>query len=231
LNWKNTNPNPLEKLANNCLNIFFNNFGIKVKTQIDDINEINFIELQTKDGKDLDTKYWSTGTKQIIMRAVPLYQLKPHKAIILFDEAENSLYPDIQMNLIDFYTKLAIDSQFFFSTHSPLIASSFEPYEIVELKFDETYSSVYCEKYYKTTERHIDNYSIQPQYLSWDAILTNIFRLQVDGNPKRKEKLNELTEIGLRLRQLKAEGASNEKMLELWNKYQKLAELLNWKIA
>jgi hypothetical protein len=32
---------------------------------------------------------------------------------------------------------MAKDSQFFFATHSPLIASSFEPWEIVELKFNE----------------------------------------------------------------------------------------------
>ena len=56
--------------------------------------------------------------------------------IILFDEVENSLYPDVQQELISYYTKIASEAQFFFATHSPIIASQFEPCERFILKFD-----------------------------------------------------------------------------------------------
>jgi predicted ATPase len=67
----------------------------------------------------------------------PLFQLDTTDTIILVDEPERSLYPDIQTEIIDYYTELAPNAQFFFATHSPLIASTFEPWEIVELKFNE----------------------------------------------------------------------------------------------
>ena len=54
----------------------------------------------------------------------------------MFDEVENSLFPDIQRIIIDHYTKLAPNNQFFYATHSPIIASSFEPCERFILYFD-----------------------------------------------------------------------------------------------
>jgi len=79
----------------------------------------------------------STGTKQILMTGLVLALLETENRIILFDEPENSLYPDVQRILIDFYTEIAPEAQFFFATHSPLIASQFEPCERFILYFDE----------------------------------------------------------------------------------------------
>lgn len=58
-------------------------------------------------------------------------KLDTNKTIILIDEPERSLYPDIQQEIIGYYTQFAPKAQFFFATHSPIIASSFEPWEIV----------------------------------------------------------------------------------------------------
>lgn len=75
------------------------------------------------------------------------------------------------------------------ATHSPLIASSFEPWEVVELKFDEN-NQIYREKYYKE-ENHIDNYFLNPQLLTWTNILTQIFDLKEKSNSNvRKDKLH-----------------------------------------
>ena len=52
------------------------------------------------------------------------------------DKPERSLYPDMQMDLIEYYQSLAPDAQFIVATHSPFIAASFEPEERFILYFD-----------------------------------------------------------------------------------------------
>ena len=68
---------------------------------------------------------------------LPLFKLDTKDAIILMDEPERSLYPDMQMDLIEHYQNLAPDAQFIVATHSPFIAASFEPEERFILYFDE----------------------------------------------------------------------------------------------
>jgi len=224
-NWRRNSPNPIVDLAENFLDKILNRFNLKVKTELDfeRKEDIETIKIQTRQGEDIPFEGLSTGTKQVILTALPLYGLKPEKAIILFDEPERSLYPDIQKEIVDFYTSMAKDSQFFFATHSPMIASSFEPWEIVELKFNEK-GKVYQEQYYKG-EKHVDNYIINPQYLTWTGILQKVFDLEQESNPLRDRQLIELATLES---QLKRDTLSLEKKKEIFEKYQKLATLLNW---
>lgn len=62
-------------------------------------------------------------------------------SIILHDEPENSLFVDFQREIIDIYTNPSNfpNSQFFFATHSPIIASQFDPAERIILDFDDEY--------------------------------------------------------------------------------------------
>lgn len=218
--WEETQENPLKKLE--FLNTILNNFKQKVKTDIDAVEEIEFIKLETLNGITLKGDILSTGTQQILLTALPLYSLKPENSIILFDEPESSLYPDIQTQIIEFYTNLAKDCQFFFATHSPLIASSFEPWEIVELRFNDE-GNVYREKYYED-ENHIDNYKFYPEYLRYDTILSKVFDLPNEANPKRRKILDE---IAILEKQLK-NGVSQEEKTVLWEKYQALQKKVNW---
>ncbi|MCU0288256.1 MAG: ATP-binding protein [Acidobacteria bacterium] len=206
--WQSENPSPLDILANECLDPLLLNLGLKVKRDIDlmSIQNLGFIALQNIDGEDIPFDFWSTGTRQLVQTVIPLYQLKPGNAVILIDEPERSLYPDIQAGIIDTYMKLAPGSQFFFATHSPIIASAFEPWEIVELKFDKTKRCVYRELDYEG-ENHVDNYRNYPDYLRWDSILQRLFDLEEEGSEKRIAALNELTDIELRIEKLKKEGA------------------------
>ena len=55
----------------------------------------------------------------------------------MIDEPERSLYPDMQMDLMEHYQNLAPEAQFIVATHSPFIAASFEPEERFILYFDE----------------------------------------------------------------------------------------------
>ena len=225
--WKNTAYNPLKVLAQELLDDVLNKFNLRVNqdTTFERKEDIGLIKIETLQGEKIPTDAWSTGTKHLIFSALPLFALKPEKKIILFDEPERSLYPDIQIKLIDILTKetLTTDCQFFFATHSPLVASSFEPWEIVELKFRED-GSVYQELYFKN-ERHVNNYFIDPQLLRWDGILQRVFDLDTASNPKRGTFLNRLAELK---KELEQKGLSKEDRAEKWEEFAKLAEKLNW---
>src|SRR6185437_16795593 len=93
---------------------------------------------------------------------------------------------------IDYYISLTKNSQLFFATHSPIVASCFEPWEIVELKFDEK-GYVYQEQYYpKGMNRHVDNYTIIPSYLTYDLMLSKVFDVEETHSHDRSEKIAEM---------------------------------------
>jgi ABC-type lipoprotein export system ATPase subunit len=224
--WQKDIYNPFGDLAQK-LDIMLDKFNLKMKQNIDFENpeDVQYVLLQPKENYKEKFNYpiLSTGTKQILMTATPLFALDTKDTVVLFDEPERSLYPDIQRVIIKHYTDLAPEAQFFFATHSPLIASQFEPWEIVELKFNEE-GKVYRELYYEG-ENHVDNYTIFPQYLRWDSILTKVFDLEMEGNEKRTIKLNDLTNLEIKLR-----NAPQEQKRAIWEQYEKLANLLDWHI-
>ena len=224
--WQKENQNPFKVLAE-VLNPIIERFNIRVKDDFDfdKAEDLDFIKLETIHKAVVPASKWSTGTKQIVLTAIPIYKLDTTNTVILIDEPERSLYPDIQNEIINYYTKLAPTAQFFFATHSPIIASSFEPWEIVELKFDYKKGKVFQEKYFNG-ERHIDNYFINPQYLRWDSILTKVFDLKEKGNEKRIEKLMELAALGKKIEKEK----DKSKKAEIYKEYKKLSELLDWEI-
>ncbi len=127
------NINPLIEYAKK-----FNTLLKKLNLEIDVQNTnsiISFKDLLSKE--NIDISKTSTGTKQLLFTYLPLLKLNTKDAIILIDEPERSLYPDIQMELVDFYQKLAPEAQFVIATHSPFVAASFEPCERFILYFDE----------------------------------------------------------------------------------------------
>lgn len=119
-----------EKCVNPILNKFFLevNIGAKGKAPI---------AIRQKNGINIDSSNLSTGTRQLLSTAIPIYKFDTRDTVILFDEPERSLFPDIQRELVKYYTNLAPEAQFFFATHSPIIASAFEPCERFILYFDE----------------------------------------------------------------------------------------------
>ena len=207
-NWIKKNPDPLALLSEKCLNPILNKLGLKVKMDIDyeTILSLNTIEIQTLLGKEVNRNFWSTGTKHIIDTAIPLFELKPQNAVILMDEPEKSLYPDLQENIIDFYIQFTSNCQFFFATHSPVIAASFDPWEIIELRFDKN-NEYAIQNLLWSGERHIDNFKFHPKYLRWDAILMKVFDVKDEGNSKHRENelLNYLSLKG-QLEKMKKEG-------------------------
>lgn len=227
--WQKNMPNPLKDLADNFLDKILYKFNLRVRQSLDfkRTEDIETIKIETLEGKEVPNNLLSTGTKQVILTTLPLYAQKPQGKIILFDEPERSLYPDIQTLIVDFYIQLTTNCQFFFATHSPLIASCFEPWEIVELKFRPD-GTVYRELYYDAEKgNHVDNYTIDPRYLRWDSILTRLFDLDKDSNDARTRKLMELASLRSKLEKANGQLSMEEKK-KLYAQFEKLAELLDW---
>jgi len=228
-NWAEANQNPLIYL-NNFLKPMLERLFLKIKENPKKVDDLKFIPIEgtnlTHSDSLIPIEFLSSGTKQILVKTVPLYYLKPENTIIFMDEPENSLYPDVQKDFVNFVTQETWhkekNCQFFFATHSPTIASIFEPWEVVELKFNKKDGKVEQELYY-TGERHVDNYFLHPKFLRWDDILTKVFDLNSEGNEERNKAL-------VRLSILKREIELGEATSEEKEEYLKLSKLLGWKL-
>jgi len=204
--WKSTEFNPIQDIADNCLDRLLKPFQLRVRSELDikGKEDLGFIKIEDNNGNEIPHALWSTGTKQIVLSALPLYLLKPKHTVILFDEPERSLYPDLQKSLIDYYSSLTNNCQFFYSTHSPIIASNFEPWEIVELKFNDK-GKIYREVYFEG-ENHVNNYKWNPKFMRWDDILQRIFDMESDGSNIRKQMLDKLATYNVKYKKLEKEG-------------------------
>ncbi|AMO21060.1 ATP-binding protein [Flavobacterium columnare] len=131
--WEKENPKTLSKFAD-LFNPILNNLNLEV----DLINTEYPIPLKDKRTDSIiPIKDSSTGTKGLLLSFLPLFNTETKDSIVLIDEPERSLFPDIQMDLMDYYQNLAPEAQFIIATHSPFIAASFEPCERFILYFDE----------------------------------------------------------------------------------------------
>jgi len=212
-----------EKLAE-VLNKILNKFHLELNSAIElqKFRNLEFIELKAKEGTILPTEKWSAGIKQLIYTILPLYHLRPQEGVIIIDEPESSLHPNTQHILIDFYKSVCPKMQLIFATHSPILASSFEPWEVVDLQFNSN-GKVEQRLYYEG-ENHVDNYKIYPMYLRWDSLLTNLFGVVGQSNDERLKKLEELAILDREMN-LTEDNAMKK---ELFKKYESIAEKLDW---
>lgn len=131
--WQIDNPNPIDDFSDK-FDVLLN----KLYLEIDRTNVEYPIPFRNKATNEIiPINSLSTGTKGLLLYMLPLYQINTNKSIILLDEPERSLYPDIQMELMDFFRNVSPNSQIITATHSPFIAASFEPEERFILYFNE----------------------------------------------------------------------------------------------
>jgi AAA ATPase domain len=131
--WAKKNINPLEKFAN-----YFNPILKKLSLEVDLVNTEYSIPIRSKVNNEvIPITNLSTGTKGLLLSMFALYESDTNEAIILIDEPERSLFPDMQIDLIENYQKIALNAQIIVATHSPFIAASFEPEERFLLHYDE----------------------------------------------------------------------------------------------
>lgn len=215
--WEEQNENLLNNISFE-INTILNKFNLEL-AKIDE-NQTSYNSFTIKDlsnGNIIEYDKLSTGTKNLLSTFIPLKTYSPQDSIILIDEPEMSFYPNIQRELTSLYSNVGNNNQLIVATHSPLIASSFEPWEIVELKFDEN-NQVYRELYFND-DRHVKNYFLDPRYLTWTSILTDIFDLNEDSNFTFREK-------GLMAyATLKAEIKAIDNLAEKEEKFKELQQL------
>lgn len=229
--WKEENPNMLAHIGRQ-LNPILERFFLRVNDDVADmevLNRFRFIPLShTKTGKLVPYSLLNSGSFNVTLIASALYFYKPEDAIVLIDEVENSLYPDVQEEIVNDYIKIAPSNQYFFTTHSPLVASSFDPWEIIELKFDED-GSIYQDNYLKDVSRgrHVDNYKFNPKLMSWSSIIARIYDLEKDGPDARQEALSHLAYLEEEMKTEKSKTGKVDK--EALEKFIKLGEDLDWR--
>lgn len=130
--WQKNNPNALESFAEKL-----NPILEKLNLEVDLVNTEFSIPIKNKTNEEIiPIQNTSTGTKGLLLSFLPLFKLDTKDSIILIDEPERSLYPDMQMDLMEYYKNLAPLAQFIVATHSPFIAASFHPEERFILYFD-----------------------------------------------------------------------------------------------
>jgi hypothetical protein len=133
VNWSKVHENPLSAFAE-AINPVLH----KLNLEVDLVNTEYSVPIRSKITENIvSISKLSTGTKGLLLSLFPLMQLDTENAIILLDEPERSLFPDIQIDLISYYQQLAPKAQLVVATHSPFIAAAFEPEERFILYFDE----------------------------------------------------------------------------------------------
>jgi len=68
---------------------------------------------------EIDIDDLSSGEKEILNIFIRFHQLKPHEAVILFDEADAHLHPDLERRYLNLLRELTQGNQLILTTHSP----------------------------------------------------------------------------------------------------------------
>jgi predicted ATPase len=98
---------------------FFSDFFSPMKFKDVFINESPFkFTISTPLG-DIDIDDLSSGEKEILNIFIRFHQLKPKGAIILFDEADAHLHPDLDRRYLEVLKRLGEGNQILLTTHSP----------------------------------------------------------------------------------------------------------------
>lgn len=202
--WNMENKNPIDDLSNKLSSVFN-----KLFIEIDKKNVKNTIPFKDKrTGEKIPLQNLSTGTKSLLLYLIPLFLINPTESIILLDEPERSLFPDIQMNLIEYFKELTGNSQLIVATHSPFIAASFEPEERFLLYFDDDGNVI--------AERGVSPIGDDP-----NDILKNDFKVDYI-NRHGKEAFKEYVSLKKKIYFEKDESIKNEfseRLEELGEKY------------
>lgn len=143
-----TNPPVLDRLAQlwdrilRPAGLYFDVGGARLPVQLRD----NLVAHIVHRGSNKPVRYdeLSSGTRDYLFRlghVFLLYAGLPRAdTVVLVDEPENSLFPDLRLDLVDTYDEIFSmpdvgPTQAFFATHDPLIAAQFHPWERVVLEW------------------------------------------------------------------------------------------------
>ena len=98
---------------------FFNRFFVPMKFKDVFINKSPFEFVISTPMGDIDIDDLSSGEKEILNIFIRFHQLKPKEAVILFDEADAHLHPDLERRYLELLRQLGQGNQMLLTTHSP----------------------------------------------------------------------------------------------------------------
>lgn len=98
---------------------FFNSFFAPMEFRDVMIDKSPFEFVISTPSGNIDIDDLSSGEKEILNIFIRFHQLKPKGAVILFDEADAHLHPDLERRYLEVLRKLAKGNQMLLTTHSP----------------------------------------------------------------------------------------------------------------
>ena len=136
--WRKNNPSPVERIFKADLFKLLGELNIESDLPKNtEENIFNSIFRVSKSKQNISFDELSSGIRHLVHLMLPLIVRGPKNSIVFVDEPETSLFPDVQKRLISIFTSIGENNQYFFATHSPIVAASFEPEERFFLYFDD----------------------------------------------------------------------------------------------
>jgi predicted ATPase len=97
----------------------FNQFFAPMKFEDVDLRKNPFDFIVSTPMGNIDIDDLSSGEQEILNIFIRIHQLKPNGAVILFDEADAHLHPDLERRYLQALKRLSKGNQLLLTTHSP----------------------------------------------------------------------------------------------------------------
>lgn len=110
---------PVSKDSLEEIKEFFDSFFSPMKFKDVFIDKSPFEFVVSTPAGDIDIDDLSSGEKEILNIFIRFHQLRPKGAVILFDEADAHLHPDLERRYLEVLRRLAKGNQMLLTTHSP----------------------------------------------------------------------------------------------------------------
>lgn len=176
----------------------------------------SFLVIKNK-GSELRLSQLSSGEKKMILMVahialrialIPNSTAENAQGIVLIDEIDIHLHPLWQQKISEALKQTFPHIQFIVTTHSPLIIQEMTKEEMVFLD---------------------EKSDFEPNLLTPDSILMRLQGLEDVETEERKNKIQELAQIELKMKALKDKGEEENKQIQLlWNQFRKIAQRLDW---
>lgn len=98
---------------------FFNSFFAPMQFIDVRIDESPFKYIIKTHRGEIDLDDMSSGEKEVLNTYIRFHQLNPKGAVILFDEADAHLHPDLERRYLEVLRKIGSGNQLWLTTHSP----------------------------------------------------------------------------------------------------------------
>lgn len=177
-----------------------------------DFENFQFL-IKQKNRNNVNFKQLSAGFSSVINIVAELvmrfggYNYRPYSTcgIVLIDEIETHLHPELEMNILPFLTKTFPLVQFIVTTHSPIVAASLKNSVVFDLE---------------TQNLLRDSY-----FFDYSSLLENHFSLKINYSKELEKDVSRFCELSKNLSSLSAQD--KKELMELDLKLMKLSPVIS----